>query len=137
MATQEEKDLKQLARAEQKEEKRLSRKLMKAQEKEEKRLFKEQVNLKKAELRPLMERAKDERKPAKRAAKAINQERNPRGAVGRLGKIRQNFMGLPPALWPLMLVVSYIWAKNTWEKERQARDLREARLFLKENRDRK
>ncbi len=136
MATQAEKDLKKLAKAEQKEEKRLSQQLAKAEEKENKRLFRAQVNLKKAELRPLMERAKDERKPAKRAAKVINRERNPRGAIGRLAKVRQNFMGLPPALWPLVVVVSYIWAKNTWEKERQARDLREARLFLKENHDR-
>lgn len=135
MATQAEKDLKKIEKAEQKDQKRLSQQLAKAQKKDERHLFKAQVELKKAELKPLMQRAKDERKPAKQAAKAINKERNPRGAVGRLQKARKNFMGLPPSLWPLMLLVSYIWAKNNWEKERQARDLREARRFLKETKD--
>lgn len=120
MATQEEKDLIKLA---------------KAQAKVEKGLLKEQENLKKARVKAWMGRAKDERKPAKRAAKQTNAERNIRKALDRVQSVRKNFMGLPPILWPLTLVVSYIWAKNTWEKESQARDLREARRFLKETKD--
>ncbi len=131
MATQEEKDLKKLDKSAQKEEKQFE----KAEAKVEKRQRKEETNLRKARVKSLMGRAKDERKPAKRAAKQTRAERNVRKAVDRVQSVRKNFMGLPPILWPLTLVVSYIWFKNTWEKERHSRDLREARRFLKETRD--
>ncbi|MDB5080207.1 MAG: hypothetical protein JWP00_2131 [Chloroflexi bacterium] len=127
MATQEEKNLK-------KEEKEL-KKIAKAERKLEKIELKEQEKVKKNRVKVLMSRARDERKPAKRAARALNKERDRRTAMGRVQKVRKNFAGLPPSLWPLMAVVAYIWGRNSWEKERQARDLREARRFLKETRD--
>ena len=82
-----------------------------------------------------MSRAKAERKPAKLASKALARERNRPLALKKLQKVRKNFLDLPPALWPFMIAVSYIWAKNTWEKERQQRALKEARRFLKETKD--
>ena len=42
-------------------------------------------------------------------------------------------MGLPAVLWPFVLVVGYLWAHNTWEKESRDRDLREAREFLRQS----
>jgi hypothetical protein len=104
-------------------------------DKEAKKTRKAEQTFEKERVKVLLSRPKSEQKPAKLAAKAIAKERNPSLAFKKVQKVRKNFMDLPPALWPLMLVVSYIWAKNTWEKERQQRDLKEARRFLKDTRD--
>lgn len=80
-------------------------------------------------------RAKAEKKPAKVAKKQTNQEKSRTKAMGKLQKIQTNFLGLPPLLWPLMLVVAFVWARNVWDKESQERDLREAKRFLHELRE--
>ena len=112
--------------------------------KEEKQLNKELKRIKqqeksyedehKARLKSQKARAKEERKPAKVARKQTNRERDRRQALVKFRKARDNFLGLPPVLWPFVAMVAYIWARNTWEKERQERDLREARRFLRESR---
>ncbi len=81
-----------------------------------------------------MARAKEEKKAAKTAAKRVGKQGNRKTALDKALQAQRNVMGLPPVLWPFMLIVGYIWARNTWDKEQQARDLREAREFLKESR---
>lgn len=139
MATKEEKAAQKLLKDQQKAEKerdkaeeKAEKQLAKIEAKEVKQVRKGQEDLQKQRVKVLLDRAKAERKPAKAASKAVARERDRPKALKRLQTVRKNFLGLPPALWPLMLVVSYIWAKNTWEKERQQRDLKEARRFLKE-----
>jgi hypothetical protein len=109
--------------------------LAKIEAKAEKSTRKEREDLQTRRVKVLMSRAKAERKPAKVASKALARERNRPLALKKLQKVRKNFLDLPPALWPFMIAVSYIWAKNTWEKERQQRALKEARRFLKETKD--
>ncbi len=128
---QQEKAEKQRDKAEVKADKQLA----KIEAKEVKQTQKGQADLQKKRVKVLLDRAKAERKPAKVASKAVARERNRPMAFKKVQNVRKNFLDLPPALWPLMLVVSYIWAKNTWERERQKRDLKEARRFLKETRD--
>lgn len=80
----------------------------------------------------LKSRAKAEKQPAKRAKKQTNKERNRTQGFIKARKAASNLQGLPPILWPLVAMVTYIWARNAWEKERQERDVREARRFLQE-----
>lgn len=142
MATKEEKELKKLAQAEAKkerEEEKLELKEAKERAKEraklEKKADKAEKKVDKARVKRLLERAKTERGPAKKAAKALSKERNRPQAFKKIEQVRKNFMGLPPALWPVTIAVAYIWAKNSWDKERRTRDLKEARRFLKETKD--
>ena len=142
MATQEEKDLKKQAKAQakiekeqEKQEAKEAREQVKAEAKLKKKLKNEEKKVENLRVKRLLDRAKAERGPAKKAAKAIAKERNRPLALKKIDQVRKNFMGLPPALWPFTIVVAYIWAKNTWEKERQIRDLKEARRFLKETSD--
>lgn len=142
MATKEDKDLKKLAKAEAKkerEEEKLELKEAKDRAKEkaklEKKVEKSEKKVENERVKRLLDRAKSERGPAKKAAKAIGKERNRPTAIKKLDQVRKNFLGLPPALWPVTIAVAYIWAKNTWDKERRTRDLKEARRFLKETKD--
>lgn len=142
MATKEEKDLKKLAKAEAKkerEEEKLEIKEAKDRAKDraklEKKVEKTEKKADNERVKRLLDRAKSERGPAKKAAKAISKERNRPVALKKIQQVRKNFLGLPPALWPLTVAVAYLWAKNTWEKERRTRNLKEARRFLKDTRD--
>lgn len=142
MATKEEKELKKLAQAEAKkerEEEKLELKEAKERAKErsklEKKADKAEKKVDKERVKRLLDRAKGERGPAKKAAKSIAKGRNRPQAFKKIEQVRKNFMGLPPALWPVTIVVAYIWARNTWDKERRTRDLKEARRFLKETKE--
>ena len=95
---------------------------------------KEQKNLQKSRQQAHKARAKAEKKPATIARKQVAKEGSRTKAVGQVRKVQDQFLGLPPVLWPFVLVVAYIWARNSWEKESRDRDLREARRFLHESR---
>src|SRR5438105_4621505 len=108
--------------------------IQKAQLESEKEQAKEEKVIQKAKRQSQKNRAKEEKKSAKRASTMVNKQRNPQAAFKQIRKVQVHFLGLPPVLWPLVALVAYLWARNTWEKERQVRDLQEARLFLKEPR---
>lgn len=79
--------------------------------------------------------AKIEKKPAQLARKTFGKQSNPRLALEHLQKAQRNFVALPPILWPLVAIVAFMWARNTYEKEQSARAIAEAREFLKHSRD--
>lgn len=96
-------------------------------------------------IKAMQERRKDEKKSAKKAtqklkANAKTKAKNNKDKGGvivasqKFQKASNELFGLPPILWPFILLVSYQIARNTWEKKQQARDLEEARRFLYESR---
>ncbi len=140
MATKEEKALikaeKQAVKADKqaiKAEAKAEQQALKADEKAEKQVVKayqkDQQASKKTYVKAITQSHKA---PAKVARKETKQERNRKKAIDKARTIPKNFMDLPPALWPLVILVAFSWLRNALDKERQERDVREARRFLRE-----
>ncbi len=117
-----------------KEEKELLKAERKATQEISKAQVKEQKEVRKARDKSQKRRAKEETKFIKIARKQTGKEQNRRQAFAEIRKTQRQFEGMPPALWPMVALVVFIWARNYWEKESRERDLREAKRFLRESR---
>jgi hypothetical protein len=124
MATKEAKAEQKAIKAEAKKE----RNELKALEKAER---KETQTRSKVARKKLQSQLKDQKKPAKTARKEIRKEMSRIAAVQKVRKLPQRFGGTNIWVRLIMVLLAYSWMRSNWEKERQERDIREARRFLR------
>jgi Flp pilus assembly protein TadB len=109
-------------------EKRIT-KAMQARRKDEQKVVKTVKKQLKTEAK---DKAKEKDKKA--AAKKKPTQTGTIAAARQFQKAGNNIFGLPPILWPFILIVAYQFARNSLGKEQQKRDMEEAKRFLHKSR---